>query len=78
MNSAIINLHGYYSNNIFLHNFAWSDVSEFWAWLGKMWYCFYYTSTNASALSWDTKSWFCPTWEWRMSFNYCWFNQVCI
>ena len=36
MNSASVNLHEYYSNNVFLHNFAQSDVSEFWAWLTKM------------------------------------------
>ena len=29
MNSAIVNLHNYYNNHIFLHNFAWSDVGEF-------------------------------------------------
>ena len=36
MNGASINLHEYCSNNVFLHNFAQSDVSEFWTWLAKM------------------------------------------
>ena len=36
MNNASVNLHRYCSNIIFLHNFAWFDVSEFWAWLAKM------------------------------------------
>ena len=29
MNTASVNLHEYCSNNVFLYNFAWSDVSEF-------------------------------------------------
>ena len=28
MNNVSVNLHG--SNYVFLHNFAWSDVDEFW------------------------------------------------
>ena len=29
MNSAGVNLHGYFSNYVFLHNFIWPDVDEF-------------------------------------------------
>ena len=29
MNSGNVNLHGYCSNNVFLHNFTWIDESEF-------------------------------------------------
>ena len=36
MNIASINLHRYYNKNVFLHNFASSNISEFWAWLGKI------------------------------------------
>ena len=36
MNSDCTNLHGYCNNNVILHNFARSDVSEFLAWLTKM------------------------------------------
>ena len=42
--------YGYYSNYIFLHKFAWPNASEFWVLLAKMWYFFYYTSIDASAL----------------------------
>ena len=31
MNSASINLHSYCSNYVFLHNFTWVNVGEFWA-----------------------------------------------
>ena len=31
MNSISVNLHDYYSNHVFLHNFASPDVGEFWA-----------------------------------------------
>ena len=51
MNSNSVNLPDYYSNHVFLHNFAWSNVGKFWAWLVKMWYHFYYANTNSSALS---------------------------
>ena len=40
-----------------------------------------YTFSIIEALMWvlwDTRSWFHPTWEWRMSCYYCWFNQVSI
>ena len=30
MNIANINLHGYCSNNTYLHNFCLSDVDSFW------------------------------------------------
>ena len=36
MNNASVNLHRHCSNIIFLYNFAWFDVSEFWAWLAKI------------------------------------------
>ena len=48
MNNVSVNLHG--GNYVFLHNFAWSDVDEFWAWLAKMRYYFYYKSTHALSL----------------------------
>ena len=37
-------------NYIFLHKFAWPNASEFWVLLAKMWYFFYYTNTDVSAL----------------------------
>ena len=37
MNSVSVNLYSYYSNYVFLYNFAWLDVSEFWTKLAKMW-----------------------------------------
>ena len=42
--------YGDYSNYMFLYKFAWPDVSEFWVLLAKMWYYFYYTRIDASAL----------------------------
>ena len=42
--------HSYCSNYIFLHKFAWPDVNEFSVLLAKMWYFFYYTNTDVSAL----------------------------
>ena len=30
MNNVSVNLHGYCSNHVFLHNFASPDVGEFW------------------------------------------------
>lgn len=38
MNSVIINLHDYYSNYVFLHNFTQTDANEFWAQLASMWF----------------------------------------
>ena len=52
MNNASINLRSYYNNHVFLLNFAWPDVGEFWTWLGKMRSFFYYTSTDANAVKW--------------------------
>jgi len=49
MNSAGINLHGYFNNYVFLHNFIWPDVDEFWAWLAKILSFFYNTSIDKSA-----------------------------
>ena len=55
MNSACVCvcvcIHGYSSNHIVLHNFAWFEMGESWTWLVKMWSLFYYTNTNANALS---------------------------
>ena len=51
-------IHGYSSNHIVLHNFALSEMGESWTWLVKMWSLFYYTNTNANALSisiWSSK-----------------------
>ena len=50
MNSASVNLYGYYNNYIFLYNFTWLDVGEFWVWLAKMWSVFYYIGIDASLL----------------------------
>ena len=52
VNNARVYIYGYYSNYVFLHNFAWSDhVGEFWVWLTKMWSLLYYTSIVASVLT---------------------------
>ena len=51
-------IHGYSSNHIVLHNFAWFEMGESWTWLVKIWSLFYYTNTNANALSisiWSSK-----------------------
>ena len=51
MNSINVNLHVYYSNNVFLQNFSWFNMSEFWIWLTKCGPFFiHYISTNASVL----------------------------
>ena len=42
--------YSYYSNYMFLQKFAWPDVNEFSVLLAKMWYFFYYTNTDVSAL----------------------------
>lgn len=46
MNSISVNLYRYYSNYVFLHNFAWPNVNEFWALLAKIWFFFYYIDAN--------------------------------
>ena len=50
MNNVSVNLHDCYWKHIFLYKFTWPDMNEFWAWLVKMWYFFYYINTNVSAL----------------------------
>ena len=40
MNNININLHGYYNSHVFSNIFSWTDVSEFWIWVTKMWYFF--------------------------------------
>ena len=42
MNNISVNLYGYCSNYVFLHNFPWLDVGEFKTKLVKMLYFFYY------------------------------------
>ena len=49
MNTTSVNLYDYYSKYAFLPNFVQLDVGEFWAWMVKMWYFFYYSSIDASA-----------------------------
>lgn len=51
MNNANINLYYYCKNYVFLQNFAWLDIGEFWVWLAKMWHFSYHTSTDISALT---------------------------
>ena len=46
MNNASINLHGYCNNYILLYNFARTEMDEFWTWLAKMWYIFYYKNID--------------------------------
>ena len=41
--------HSYCNNHVFLHNFAQTDVSEFWIWFAKMWYFLYYIRIDMSA-----------------------------
>lgn len=49
MSNDSVNLYCYCSEYVFLHNFTWSNMSEGWTYLVKMWYFFYYTSIDASA-----------------------------
>ena len=36
MNIDSVNLHSCYSNYVFLHNFAWTNMNDFWDWLDEV------------------------------------------
>ena len=57
MNSISINLHYYYGNNVFLDNFTWPNICEFWAWLTKMWYFSIIQAPSSKCSKRNTSSW---------------------
>ena len=50
MNSVSVNLHGYYSKLVNLHNYIQTDVGYFQAKLYKFYTFFYYTQIDVNAL----------------------------
>jgi len=51
MNSININLHGYYINNTYLHNFDLYDMGNFWTKMCQFDTFFYYTPSDISDLN---------------------------
>ena len=73
MSNTGINLHGYSSNDVFLQNFVWPDVNEFWVWLATIWLFFYNTSTDITDLSFREKKNEGSMWKqwWLFFYNTC-------